>query len=60
MNGNGIVTILTMQGDVVKEINAEPDNKSTRVQIRDIRAGIYLLKYESEGKSFSERLVIVK
>nr|WP_281169211.1 T9SS type A sorting domain-containing protein [Sporocytophaga myxococcoides] len=55
-----MVTILTMQGDVVKEINAEPDNKSTRVQIRDIRAGIYLLKYESEGKSFSERLVIVK
>ncbi len=60
INGNGIVMILNMQGEVVKEINAESDKVLTRVQISDIRAGIYLLKYESEGKSFSEKLIIVK
>jgi len=32
----------------------------TKVQTNDVCSGIYLLKYESEGKSFSERLVIVK
>ncbi|MBO9699014.1 MAG: hypothetical protein J7604_02330 [Sporocytophaga sp.] len=44
-----------MQGEAVKEINAEPGNVVTGIPINDGRAGIYLLKYESEGKSYSER-----
>lgn len=60
INGSGVITILNMQGGTIKEINTEPGNMFTRVQISDIRAGVYILKYESDGKSFSERLVIVR
>jgi photosystem II stability/assembly factor-like uncharacterized protein len=58
INGNGIITILNMQGEVVEEINAGPGY--TRIQVSDVRAGLYFLRYESEGKSFSEKLIILK
>ncbi len=56
MNGDGMLEMVRMDGAVVKSVNI--NGYSTTIDLDDLSAGVYFMKYSEEGNIFIERLVI--
>jgi len=59
LNADGKVEILTTTGTFIKSLDIIKGSKSTTVDVRDLPAGVYFVRYrDTEGRSIVERMIV--